>query len=408
MHVLSARNRDEFLATPELVRFELARGQDGLEPTLLLKTTTLTAKFLLRLKRFRFVIFRVAKNWTAYGIQVDDDPDHPATLWSVFEYPDELAGATGLTVSSKCVVFLFNELALNVAWSEVNLDLSSHAAQMLLSGVELHPPDDNESFGGAVGSALDAARLGKLDSAKGLMMDWTTVPEWHPVYNHYITNQAQRSLVSIFEPDEGGQQEEMALWLVDNLHPTGAVRSPQIHEEAKVRELSDLLLSYEHGFFLFESKALGIWVRDSLPTRTKLSRAVAKHLEKAISQLAGGVKNVKRGLRVTDLQGNEIEIERRPKPHVIVLVPDLNLLWDSPEFGGEFFKKMCIEFGGFFHILDPAELLRIVQAAAMIASRGKATTKMMAFDSYLMDRAKLSWSQPTADFNVLLRFADDD
>lgn len=407
MHLLSARNRDEFLATPELVRFVLADGKNGPEPTLLIKASTLSLKYLIRLKRFRLLLFRVQTECVGYGIQLDEDPDYQGTVWSLFEYPDEVAGALGLAKNSKCTVFLFNELALNVAWGEAEIDLSGKAATHLLGGLKLRSLGDARDVLDDVSAAINGLREGTTAPAEGLLLDWSAVPEWHPITNHYVTNRAEASLISIFETDEGRQQEALAHWLVDSLHPAGAVHSPQIHEESKVRELSDILLSYENGCFLIESKTLAIWVRDDLPSRKKLAIAVGKHLNKAVGQLAGGVKNLRRGLRVTDVQGNHVKVTHAPPPHVIVLVPDLNLLWDASEFGGDFFKQACIKCGGYFHILDPAELLRIVQAAEMIAARDKSTTPMMALDYYLIERAKTSWIQATPDFNVLLRFEDE-
>jgi len=58
---------------------------------------------------------------------------------------------------------------------------------------------------------------------------------------------------------------------------------------------------------------------------------------------------------------------------------------------------------GYLHILDPAELLRVVQAAEMIFEDSEHLTKMMAFDWYLMERAKISIKSPTPYFAVLFR-----
>jgi hypothetical protein len=58
--------------------------------------------------------------------------------------------------------------------------------------------------------------------------------------------------------------------------------------------------------------------------------------------------------------------------------------------------------------LDIAEFVRIVQAAEMIASKGSATTPMMAFDFYLLERFKLACKADNLGIEVLLRFDDDD
>jgi hypothetical protein len=63
--------------------------------------------------------------------------------------------------------------------------------------------------------------------------------------------------------------------------------------------------------------------------------------------------------------------------------------------------------GGFLHLLDIAELLRIVQAAEIIAARGTKTTPMMAFDYYLVEQFEKAITVGTLCVEVLLRFADE-
>jgi len=409
MHLPSHRNQQELLASPGLVRFVLAQGKDGPEATLLIKASTLELKYLLRLKKLRLYLFQLAEGRVGYGVQIDDDPEHSGVAWSVFEYEDELAGALVLRTNFQCVVFLFNEIAVNVAWGNVHLDLSGSVPTHLLNSAKLGPIPDASAFQDEVHATLDTLRLGEGAGVTGVLLDWATLPEWHPIHNHYITNQLQRGLLSIFEENEGSQQEEIAHWLIDNLDPEGAFRNPQVHEEGGVRELCDLLMSHQYGAFLIESKTLSIWVRPELPRRTKLTSQIRRHhLPEAIRQITGTVKNLRRGLRITDHRGTEIQVEREALPHVIVLVPDLTLLHDATEFGGEFFKNQCLNCGSFFHILDPAQLLRIVQVAGSLASRVKSITALMAFDHFLMKRAEYSWGENTPDFDVIHRFVDEE
>lgn len=401
MHILSDRNRSEFLAVPQLVRFTVADGSDGREATLLIKSSTLTLKYLLRLKRFRLMLMRISERWAAYCIQIEDDPDHPATLWCLLEYADEREALATLSKQPRCFVFLFNELAINVAWAEINIDLSDEVSQTIVNLADLHPPSETEAADDVSAKIESLYGNGFRENGNGIAKT-LQVSEWNPMRSHYITNRVSSSLVAITDADDGGQQEELALWLIDNLQPAGAVKSPQIHEP-KARELSDLLLSHEHGAFLIESKTLSIIARAALPNRAKLTRDIVKHLQKATSQLIGGVKNLRRGHRITDLDGRDIEVERTKPPHVIVLVPDLSLLSSATEFGGNFIRKSSAETGGFLHILDLSELLRVVQAAEMISRNSTNVSPIMAFDYYLMKRAEHALNSKTPYFEVLLR-----
>ena len=94
------------------------------------------------------------------------------------------------------------------------------------------------------------------------------------IKNHFITNNAARGLVSLLDSDEGGQQEALAHWLVDELSPDGATRSPQVDERGSVRELTDILLTHRHGNILFESKSLSMLSRPSLPPRDRLANVL--------------------------------------------------------------------------------------------------------------------------------------
>lgn len=404
MHMLSTRYHSEFMGCPQLVRLTIAQGRDGPETTLLIKASTLTLKYLVRLKCFGLEMVRIGEKWLAYGIRINDDSKSPAILWSMVEHTEEIDALKALTNSPKCVVFLFNELAVTTAWTDADIDLSDKHARALVEATMLHPAEADCID--EVSKKFDSIFLGNHDQSRSFAVTPPEVTEWHPVYSHYITQNASSSFLSLFEKDEGAQQEALALWLVDSLHPQGATKSPQIREASKTRELSDVLLSYEFGTTLIESKTLSILTRDLLPDRQKLARNIIKHIDKATGQLVGGAKNLRRGLPITDLAGNELKIERKQPPHIIILVPDLSLLSDATQYGAAFFANTSREAGGFFHILDPSELLRFVQAAEMIARRSSNVTPMMAFDGRLLERAKHAMTASTPHFEILVKFAE--
>jgi hypothetical protein len=69
----------------------------------------------------------------------------------------------------------------------------------------------------------------------------------------------------------------------------------------------------------------------------------------------------------------------------------------------EFRKAEC-----FVHLLDPAQLLRAVQAATMIARRSSRLSQIAALDWYLTERLQRALDLDTPDFDFLLRFDHDD
>lgn len=407
MHILSSKLRSEFLATPQLARFTMANGSSGMEPTLLIKSTTLTLKYLLSGASFRVVISMLDSGWIVYGIEIDDDPSSPALVWSLVESAEELDALRSLCKDTKCVVFLFNELALNVAWAEIGLDLSQTAISAAFESANLHPLNDNSGQKIAI-DRFNQRRNADFLGDTNFVFEVSQKFDWVPVSNNYVTNSFSISEVSIVDKNEGDQQERLALWLIDNLHPGGAAKGPLVHEPGRPpRELSDLLLSYEKGSFIFESKSLSILARPKIPDRARLMRDVKGHVQKALRQLKGGVKNIKSGYRITNSHGADLTVERVAPPHAIVIVPDMTLLNSDSEFSGDFLKGVVKDLNCYVHFLDVAELLRVVQAAEMISARSQKVSPMMAFDFYLIERMSKALDAADPFINILLRFGDE-
>src|SRR5690606_34605604 len=119
MHWLSSQNRSEFLACPQLIRFEYAKGRDEFEPTLLIKGNTLLLKYIV-LGAPMQLAFAMCGDRLLYALKVCDDGDNGGILWSLVERSEEMNGIRGLSRGQPLVAFLFNELAVNVAWKNIS------------------------------------------------------------------------------------------------------------------------------------------------------------------------------------------------------------------------------------------------------------------------------------------------
>lgn len=127
MHLLASHYRSEFLATPQLIRIDYAKGTKSFEPTLLVKGSTLLLKYMVLGARLRFHLARVSGR-LLYAFTAYDDPSKPAMLWSVVENEAEVTALQGLISGEPSPIFLFNELALNVAWSTVQVRFPSEVS----------------------------------------------------------------------------------------------------------------------------------------------------------------------------------------------------------------------------------------------------------------------------------------
>lgn len=404
MHWLSSHNRSEFLACPQLIRFEYAKGRDGFESTLLIKGSTVLLKYVVLGARMQLA-FANCEGRLLYALKVCDDGNDGGILWSIAERDEELNGIRGLVRGEPLVAFLFNELAVNVAWNDLpSLGELGRLPDWMESAVLGRV--DHAAMKATVGPMIDRLHKSGVSDDEWLVLEVGGRSDWKAVHSHFITAGASSSLIDLFDGDEGNQQEQLGIWLTDNLQPFGVHHSPQIPKEAGTRELTDILMSYEFGAVLIESKTLSVLARERMPDRAKLKHDVAGHISKAFKQLRGAIRKLKSGVTVTSPAGDTLEVERENPVHAIVLVPELDLVDDHDAYGIEFMKEFMGATGGYAHLLDIAELLRIVQAAEMIAARGQTTTPMMAFDYYLIERAKKAAEAGTLCIHVLLRFVD--
>lgn len=399
MHILSSDNRSEFLACPQLVKLDYAKAGDSFEPTLLVKGSTLLLKYILARVKLQFIATRIDDR-LLYGLRVEEEEGKPVILWSVVEKPEELKALAELVKAGQCPAFLFNELAVNVAWAEVAVVTFQASPSSLTQQLTLGRADYS-LIGEKASSALDQLILG--NSGSFLLANVSANHPWKRIKNVLVTNQATASRIDIFSLDDGIEQEQLAIWLTDHLHPDGAYHSPQIPNGPRRRELTDVLLTYPNGAFLLESKALKLRSEGPAPHRQHLADAVSKHVSKAITQLQGGIRELKLGAVVTSAAGETIDVERSQPFHAIVLVPELDLVDDEAGSINVSTVSFMKKTGAFLHLLDVAELLRMVQAAEIVASKGKQITLMMALDYYLLSRAEKAAEAKTLRFSMLLR-----
>ncbi|HMB09003.1 hypothetical protein [Saliniramus sp.] len=394
------------MAIPQLVRFDNPMGDDGIEPTLLIKGTTLSLKYIILGARMQ-LWFSVQNQRLIYAVKVLDDAPNGAIFWSVMEREQEKEALWQFSHGKPLVGFLFNELAVNLAWKYFS---SSVVPKELYAWIEtaLLGKFDYEQMRDAVDDQLSKLHDPSFRDSRWIKLDLFNDKKWESVQNSLITIGASASVIDIFSQDEGFHQEQLGVWLTDSLHFPGVHHSPTLQDGEQTRELTDLLLSYDEAAFLIESKTISILARDKLPNRKKLERDVDKHLGKAFRQLRGAIRSLKSGAPVLNKRGDPLEIERDKPPHAIVLVPDLSLIRNFGAYDRNFINQFVQETKSFPHILDISELLRVVQAAEIIAQKYDQIEAMQSFDYYLFKRYETALNADTLCIEVLLRLSSDE
>ena len=401
MHLLSSHNRSEFLATPQLIRFDHVDGHRNREPTLLIKASTLLLKYIVKGVGMQ-LFFALMGNRLLYALRVKDDEKRPCILWSVLERDEEKAALIALAQGEHCQIFLFNELAVNVAQASRPLTADKGLTEMVAKAAM--GPVDHAALRTNASVILAQLSNDEMVRSELIATDLLNTIDWTSIHSHFVTSHLTASPIDIFERDEGSQQEQLAVWLTDGLQPLGVHLSPQIPKGKGSRELTDILLSHQYGSILLESKTLAVFKRDSLPGRTKLGRDVSGHIKKAIRQIKGGICRLRNGCPVTSTSGLEIDVERTQPAHAIVMIPDLDLIEDREAYGLSMIRDFGKATDGFIHIVDISELLRIVRAAERSSTNSENVTPMMAFDYYLIQRAKEACEAGTLCIEVLHRF----
>ncbi|OHU25015.1 hypothetical protein BKG77_16670 [Mycobacteroides chelonae] len=407
--ILLGETRSEFLAIPTLVRFLL--DADG-NLSLAVKARAMQLKYFVAADSVSLLFLPLEQGGLAYAITMPDDPDDWAYVWSTIDSDNEVAALNAFLDGSPCSLHLFNEIAINVASTPVQIDGLAVVSRELRAGQHLQKvPPDLQVPQARVVQGLDALQRGVGKDSSGWRLDVQLSQTWDHAKSWYYSNGRSTTYLSLFDRDDGAQQEALCLWLTDTFAPEGAYLNPEVTrgEAKEPRELCDVLLTAEGHTFIIESKALAVLTREKLPTRDDLHDDVVKHIiKKGVKQVSGAVRSLRLGYPVRDHLGNEVSIHREGPMHLIILVPDLTLLSASDNLGNVFLARLIQKTDCYVHLLDPTQLLRVVQAATMIARRSPGVSEIAALNWYLIKRVERALNLDTPDFDFLLRFDDDD
>ncbi len=401
--ILLGDSYDEFLATPSLIRF---LDSHNTPPVLAVKAPLLMLKYLVAASDFSLFLLPLPDGGLVYAIEIADDPQSPAFVWSAIENRAEIDAVRVVLRESRCAVGLFNELAINVAATFVKFNVTEASAHELLAEGRIEAmQQDGAVRADQIPEALNQLRTTDHRNLAGWRLTGSLDQPWDYPTSYYYSNNLTASYLSLAENDFGAQQEAVGLWLTDVFATEGAYLNPYIGRPESPddsRELCDLLLTTEHFSLIIESKALDVLNHAQPPTRHKLHRRITKAIEKGTGQLTGALRHLRLGYQVTaEKFGRPIHVDPEKPIHLIVLVPDLTLLSDSDDLGKVFLSKQIQKTGCPFHLLDPTQLLRIVQAATII---GKQTgvSKTTVLHRFLLNRLNYALELDTPNFDIRL------
>ncbi|NVE90572.1 nuclease-related domain-containing protein [Vreelandella titanicae] len=340
-------------------------ANEGKEIAVLIKAPTPSLKAIISGCKIEILI-GLKETILCSGVRIYDAPGSPLLVSGVQRYREEHIALSRLLTEKSSPIFLFNEMDICIGWSSLLID--SKAAKNFESLI------------------LDANRLytGPFDSKASHILDCfcftfdktvsyentsdipvasmePEVEEWHSTDNLFIGLKESQS-IQLNDKDEG-EIFERAIWAsLESVFPFTLYKSPIVEIGESQRELTDVLAFHEYGSFLIEAKDLSILDSGFNRTIERRVKGVQKQARKAIKQLVGSSKALKRGERIFDAQGKEIKPERMNPVHCIVLVTELGHSGDWSDVEKDLIKAVK-ETNNFFHVFDLREFIMILKGS---------------------------------------------
>lgn len=384
IHIPSQRVASEMRSEDASSWFVPAIGDPEL--AFLLKAPTTTLKALLSGASMELLLAR-ADARLCVGVRVSDQRDSPVAFFGVARHAEEHVALERALMERRVPAFLFNEMDVCIASSEMVIDAGD--ARKALE----HVGDVRELYVGpfdeAGAEALDRFTI-SIDAAADIrgVTPLTIVDTpvsftiWTPNGVSFVGLRGSESF-RLSDLDEGEVLEQVVWASLESVFPFTLFKNPQVRIGQKRREFTDVLAYHQYGSFLFETKDLSVLStrRDRDPERRL--KGVQKQAKKAIAQLTGAAKALLRGDDIEDAEGQLLSPVREQPPHCVVLITELEHRGDWSDVENRL-RQASRETRAFFQLLDLRELIRLLKA-----SSGKPEL----LDYNLMERWKLLFAE---------------
>lgn len=354
----------------------------GAEIAVLIKVPSATIKALVAGCSLQLLLGRLGPH-VCLGARIEDVPDAPIRIAYPIRDPEDLDALMRLLSDRTSKVFLFNEMDVCIAWTTLSFgEAEARQAQELLGDRSaLYSGPYTPEYSHALDCFCQSTdATDKYPNAVAIPIAVLTVSmePWQITRVSFIG--LRESHTVILDDSNEGEMFERAIWAcLESVFPVTLYKSPQVADGAGKRELTDVLAFHEYGSFLIEAKDLSVIEAGFARSQERRVKGVQKQIHKAIGQLEGAWKAVKRGEEVSDSGGQLLAVVRDKPAHCIVLVTELMQFGEWGDVADRLFAAMK-NTGAFFHLLDLRELIVLLKG-----SRGNPAL----LDFNLMNRAAL-------------------
>ena len=364
MHIPSERVRQEMIS--EAASLWFVPANDGTELAVLIKAPTPSIKALIAGCPLKLV-FGIMNSYLCTGAIIVDVPDAPLIISGVQRNQEEHNALARFLNELTAPIFLFNEMDICVAWSNIRIskECSDRVVKLAAPFTDLYVGTFNDELSYALdcfGHSLGNISLYPNASQIPIEEINSSLEEWHTITNYFYGENEYHPVV-ISNPDEGKAFEETIWASLSSVFPNSLYKNSLICNGQKKREFTDILTTYPYGSFLIEAKDLSVFNAGYERGQTRRLSGVQKQVRKAITQLVGACKDFADGKDIYSSDNTLLSIDRTQPPHCIVLITELIVTGDWSDIVVMLCDAMT-QTGALFHLLDLQEFISLLKGSS--------------------------------------------
>lgn len=299
------------------------------------------------------------------ALNVHDTVDSPLLVVIPPRFDIEKEGILSLLLKKSVTIVLYNELNHSVCsgYGRLEEGLQAWSEAVFRDGTEIVFPTSSEMANSVIDSFSfkinEAYQTRNIYKANIFIVD-VHVDSYDPLL--FLSHETDTSIS--YHPtsgDAGLTQEEQIAHVFKYQLGIDVYHSPEVQIGKKRREFTDVLAYSKDICHLIESKAIAGGSGEVTIAR-KRSKAL-KSAKKAIAQLEGGMKAVRRSESVFNSEGVELEINSDAVLHGVVLVSEFYELMLDDEWADvvEVLYQVNSDTQGMVHVMDTSEFYYILK-----------------------------------------------
>jgi len=303
------------------------------------------------------------------GLRIEDDQNDPAFMHQPQERATEQAHFDALLQKRMTWITFFDELVRPVMTAKVSWSkkVARTAADYLCQSAPHYKGDNHAILEEAMDTATDSISGWHKGENSNAARSWKAIPLTLRNLQPLIVASPEAGTFVVDHLDEGVELEKSAYLLFEANYPGKAYLNPQVNEGSRKRELCDVLVIGDNQMLVIQSKVTAVLKRSPSQVTERRVANVMANFRKALSQLSGAIRNLRRGIVIYTNEGKEIPTKKEITYvfHGVILLSSTNLALPWTELSKELITASH-KSQAQFHVLEFAELQQHVAFAKTV------------------------------------------